>query len=459
MQSEALPLAPLPVLDLIEDRAGAPSGQPVPGANAIELDRMVMGLAPGQTLLLNGATVGDDDQPSGLARSEAVQLSAVVHRGGYTTLYFANRLRYRYLRASVTIAANVARATHGQSVPREILGSGDGSASNQPFTLQKPPLTWVSAPTATGRKSTLTIRVDDTVWDEVPSLYGLPLDSRSYVIRTGADGKSRVIFGDGICGARLPTGTGNVVATYRSGIGLAGQAPAGSLSVLMSRPLGVRGVVNPLAADGAADPEGLDDARRNAPFTVLTLGRIVSLRDYQDFARAFAGIGKAQAVPLWDGESQLVHITVAAADGTPVDKSSTLYQSLTAAITAASDGLERVQVDSFQQRYFRVAGTVSVDPRADEAAVLDAAASALRDAFTFQKRGFGQRVTSAEVGDRPCRCPWWCPAISWRSWSSTTAAPIRPAACRRSCPPRPGTGSRARSRWRSCSCSTPPGSS
>ena len=29
----------------------------------------------------------------------------------------------------------------------------------------------------------------------------------------------------------------------------------------MTRPLGIRGVANPLAATGAADPETLDDAR------------------------------------------------------------------------------------------------------------------------------------------------------------------------------------------------------
>ncbi len=48
---------------------------------------------------------------------------------------------------------------------------------------------------------------------------------------------------------------------------------------------------------------------------MLTLDRIVSLRDFEDFARAFAGIGKAQATWLWDGERRLVHLTVAASNG------------------------------------------------------------------------------------------------------------------------------------------------
>ena len=392
VQSEALPLAPLPVLDPIEDRSG---GAPE-GAFAIQLDRMVLGLSLGQAILLTGTTLDDQGTP-GLVKSEVAQLAAAIHAGGYTTLYFASRLANRYVRSTLTLTANVAPATHGQTVARDILGSGDGSAGNQRFTLQKPPLTWVSAPTDTGRKSTLTVRVNDTAWEEVPSLYGLMPDARAYAIRTGNDGSSTVVFGDGNSGARLPTGQSNVVATYRSGIGLAGQVGAASLSVLMSRPLGVKGVTNPLPANGAADPETLDGARLNAPVTVLTLGRIVSLEDYQDFARAFAGVGKAQAVALWDGQSQVVHLTVAAADGTPLDPTSMLYQSLTQAILEASDGIERVRVDGFQPRKFRVEGTLTIDPTLEAAPVLAAATAALQDAFSFARRSFGQRVTSAEV--------------------------------------------------------------
>jgi predicted phage baseplate assembly protein len=392
VQSEALPLAPLPVLDAVQDGSGAAAV----GAFAVELDRMVLGLSTGRPVLLTGTTLDDQGNP-GLVKSEAAQVAAVVHRGGYTTLYFASRLAHRYVRASLTLTANVARATHGQTVAREILGSGDGSAANQRFTLQRPPLTWVSAPTDTGRRSTLTVRVNDTAWEEVPSLYGLPHDARAYAIRTGTDGSSTVVFGDGLSGARLPSGQSNVAATYRSGIGLAGEVRAGSLSVLMSRPLGVKGVTNPLAANGAADPERLDGARANAPVTVLTLGRIVSLEDYEDFARAFAGVGKAQAVALWDGQSQVVNLTVAAADGTPLDPSSALHGSLTQALRAASDGIERVRIAGFQPRKFRVEGTLTLDPSVEATPVLAAATAALQDAFSFARRGFGQRATSAEV--------------------------------------------------------------
>jgi hypothetical protein len=387
VQSEALPLAALPVIDPLEDASATPAR----GASALELDRMVLGLRPGQVLLLSGVSLGDDGEPSGLWRSEAVTLATILHANGFTTLYFETALAWRYVRSTVTLSANVALSTHGQTVPVEILGSGDAALEKQRFTLQKAPLTWVSATTPSGRKSTLSVRVDDTEWTELPSLYGVDPESQSYTLRTNDDGRATVIF------SRLPTGTGNVVASYRSGLGLAGQVPAGSLTTLLSRPLGVKAVVNPLRATGAADPESRDSARSNAPVSVLTLERIVSLLDYENFARAFAGVGKAQAVALWDGQTQLIHLSVAAADGTPLEAGTALASGLAGAIAKASDGRQRVRVDGYLARYFRVEAGVTLDPRLESAAVLAQVEAALHAAFGFANRQFGQRVTSADV--------------------------------------------------------------
>ena len=124
-------------------------------------------------------------------------------------------------------------------------------------------------------------------WEEVPSLYGRGPAERVFTVRHTEDAEAVIQVGDGKAGARLPTGRENVRATYRSGTGLAGEVGAGALTLLKTRPYGIRAVTNPLPAGGAEDPEALEDARTNAPVTVLTLDRIVSLRDYEDFARAF----------------------------------------------------------------------------------------------------------------------------------------------------------------------------
>ncbi len=424
VQSESLPLAELPILDTVE-----------PTDRGIMLDRLALGLRVGQTLLLSGERA---DLP-GVTTSESVTLSEIVHQRGYTTLYFQAQLQNRYVRKTVAFAANVARATHGETV-REALGSGDGSQPNQRFTLRRPPLTYVSAPTASGGKSTLEVRVNGLLWQEVASLYGLSPRSESYIVRLDDDAKATVIFGDGKSGARLPTGAENVAATYRTGIGPDGEVKAGSLTLLQTRPLGVRGVTNPLAASGAQAPEQLADARANAPRTALTLDRIVSVRDFENFARAFAGIGKAQAVVLWDGQTQLVNVTVASASGGPVDPQSDLYKNLVKAMNNARDPYQRLDVHSFIPRTFSLDAGLLVDARAVSADVF-AAANAILAAFAFSQRSFGQPVTAAEITATLQGVPGVV-AVDLNSLTLDNAANVgpQPAPILRAAPSRVGAG-------------------
>jgi len=382
VQSERLTLIDLPIQEPI-----------AAGATALVLDRLVPGLQVGRQLILSGERA---DLP-GVSGSEVVTLADIIHDHGYTTLYFASALQYGYRRQSVVLTGNVARATHGETV-REALGNGDGSLANQRFVLKKPPLTYVSAPTPSGGKSTLDLRVDGLLWQEVFTLYGLAPRNENYIVRIDDDGKATVIFGDGKQGARLPTGQENVVATYRSGIGPDGEVSAGSLTLLQTRPLGIRGVTNPLPASGAQAPEQLAGARTNAPLTVLTLDRIVSLQDFEDFARAFAGIGKAQATLLWNGQTRHVHITIASAGGTPVDATSDLFKNLRTAMDAARDPLQHLEIVTFRPRTFSLDAGVLVDaPRYVPADVLAQVTAALLTAFAFAARSFAQPVTAAEV--------------------------------------------------------------
>jgi hypothetical protein len=329
--------------------------------------------------------------------AESATLKALEAAGEHhSRLVLTGLLDQVYDRTTVTVYANVAPATHGES-KREIVGSGDASQAFQRFTLKQTPLTYVSAPTPSGAASTLDVRVNDIRWDEAPSLYALDGREQRYVTRQADDGKVTVQFGDGLTGSRLPSGSDNVVATYRVGTGLAGMVQAEQLSLLMTRPLGVKGVINPLPASGAADPEELDDARQNAPFTVRTLDRIVSLQDYEDFARAFAGIGKAQATLLWDGEKRLVHVTVAAADAGAVDPDSPLYQNLQQAMAEAGDPGQRFQVDSYRPRLFALTARILVDSRYLAEQVFAAVQGTLEQTFAFEIRAFGQPVTQSEV--------------------------------------------------------------
>jgi hypothetical protein len=315
-----------------------------------------------------------------------------------TKVKLQEALQNSYDRTTFAANANVALATHGETKD-EVLGSGDASQPYQHFTLQQPPLTFVHGSSASGTESTLQLRVNDVLWHETPTLFGRSPRDRVFVTRTDDDGKTTVQFGDGVTGARLPDGQENVRATYRNGIGLEGLVKAEQLSLLLSRPLGVKAVTNPTNAEGAADRESLADARANAPLTVLTLDRIVTLRDYQDFVRCYAGVAKALATWTWDGHTRGVFITVAGPAGAEINLAGDFGANLMAAIRQAGDPFVPVQIKSYQKNaaLFRLSARVKIDSDYETASVLAAVEAALRTKFSFDVRSFGQPVASSEV--------------------------------------------------------------
>ena len=376
--------AQLPVADAILDK-------PVSGGS-LTLDGAYLSLAVGQLVAVTG--VRADKQ--GETASEVVSIAALSLVDGYTALTFNPQLTGTYVRSTVTVNANVAPATHGQTTT-QILGSGDASQTFQSFRLSQTPLTYVSAATPSAAASTLVVRVNGVAWTEVGWLYGSGPADQVYTVLAGADGKTYVRFGDGVTGACLPTGTNNIQATYRYGIGRPGVARAGQISTLLSRPLGLKAVINPLASTGGTDPETIDQARPNAPVSVMTLSRIVSLEDAGNFAAASAGIAKAAVNWVWDGTRYVACVTVAGVDGASVPFGSPQYTSLLKAMTAASDGTLPLALCSYVARTFTIAATITPDPALVPASVLAAVTSALTTTFSFASRSFGQPVFASEV--------------------------------------------------------------
>jgi Baseplate J-like protein len=338
----------------------------------------------------------DDETISEIAFIDDEPSTAITHDRDRTTLQLASPLANVYDRATVRLNANVAATTHGESV-RELLGSGDATLAYQSFVLRQPPLTYVSAETPSGRASTLKIYVNDVLWQEAPFFYGRGPTERIYILRQDDDGRTTVRFGDGVNGARLPTGQNNVRAEYRKGSGVAGLVQAGQLSQLVSRPLGLKEAVNPEAAEGAEDVETRDAARENAPLTVLTLDRAVSLQDYEDFARTFAGIAKAQAVWVWDGRKRTVFITVAGPDGAAIDENGAVAAQLKAALREYGDPYVPFTVKSYRQAQFQIHGTITIDADHVIETVMAAVTADLSTRYAFDARAFGQPVALSQT--------------------------------------------------------------
>lgn len=385
LQSELKPLALIPIEDSI----------PADNSQTLELNGFVGGLNQDQQVILSDLEIGG----SGKLVSEVITLDKIEHEliiGGCTRITFSPALRHVYKRDTVTLNANIALATHGETV-QEVLGSGDATQTYQTFILKQPPLTHVSASTPNGVVSTLSIRVNDILWHEADTFFEKGPSERIYIIRTNDAGETIVKFGNGITGARLPTGQNNVRAVYRKGLGTSGLLDAGQLNMLMSRPLGLKETINPHPSTGADDPESYTEAQRNAPLHVLTLERVVSLRDYEDFCRAFGGIAKASAVPAVDSQGKTVLITVAGPNGVRITSDNPVYQNLLQALAVVADPLSRFRVVSHRTVNFRMAGKVKVDPDFIAKKVLSEIDNILRTTFSYDAREFGQPVVLSEV--------------------------------------------------------------
>ncbi len=205
----------------------------------------------------------------------------------------------------VKLYGNIVKASRGETVSEEILGSGDGSESNQSFTLKKSPLTYLSAPgiNEQGVASTLKVYVDGLEWKEAASFYNAGPSDEIYILRQDDEGKTSVIFGDGQRGSRLPSGTDNVTARYRYGAGKA-VPPVGGITQLGKPVKGLTSVRSPVKGSGGEDAESAGKIAQYGPRSALLLGRVVSMDDILVAACRVSGVRAAQAEWRWNGERQ-----------------------------------------------------------------------------------------------------------------------------------------------------------
>jgi hypothetical protein len=324
-----------------------------------------------------------------------------IKQADSTSVQLESSLRNIYDRSSVTVYGNVVSATHGQTIENEVLGSVDIRQGNNSFMLKQKPLTYTSSIAAEeGTPDTLTVQVNQVAWQQAVSLHDQSASERVYVVRHDSQDNTIIIFGDGFQGAHVPGGREHITATYRVGSGTAGNVPAGSLTLLRTRPPGIQQVTNPLPASGGRDVEAPDMAGINAPRHIQTLQRIVSLSDYERFTQIFAGIDKVQARSLWNGRARLLHITVAGENGAPVQSDSRLYAELQAAINAAvTSPAPVVHIDTFEPLLIQIRATLVLAAASASRAssIVTEATQTLATSFGFYARELGQPLALAQV--------------------------------------------------------------
>ncbi len=313
----------------------------------------------------------------------------------YLVLHLRTQAALNLASQSAMLLGNVAQASHGETVKNEVVGDGDAAIGFQQFTLTKKPVTFIPSARPGGVQNTLQVQVNNVRWKEVPSFYDQAPTDQVYTTRMADDGTMTVQFGDGKNGARSPSGRGNIVATYRQGLGLSGRVGANTLTTLLDRPVGLKSARNPAPASGGADPEVLATAKQHAPTTVRTFGRAVSLRDFADLVTATGEVAKARATWVWNGETRVVHLTIAGQQGgtfLPTD-----LARIHASLTTQRDPHHALLLDNYRRVPVVVTATLRVADTHVAATVEAAARAALLTALSFEGLEFGQPLHLSDL--------------------------------------------------------------
>lgn len=200
---------------------------------------------------------------------------------------------------TVAVYGNLVDASQGKAERDAVLGNGDQRQSWQTFPLPAAPLTYfLAAGAMPAHAPALEVWVDARLWTRVDAFHGHGPKDTIYIVREDSEGRSFIQFGDGVTGARLPSGLNNVRAAYRSGVGAHGPIKPGAAPTASDRPPGFDKLSLAGIVSGGAAPEDGAKAREAAPGKVQSLGRLVSIADYESETLALPGVVAAGAA--WD---------------------------------------------------------------------------------------------------------------------------------------------------------------
>ena len=404
--------------ELLTLQNNLPLPEPLAGATLI-LAGQYPRLDKGQTVVVRGKRINPaTQQPAETLTAEEAVLSqkpVVDADNNITTVILQKALQGQYARASAVLLANVVDATQGETVRDEVLGSGDGTALES-FPLKKKPLTYLPATDPEGLaavQSTLLVTVNGVRWNEQPTLFESAADAQDYTTSVDDQGQTTVIFGDGIFGAKPPTGKDNIHARYRKGLGTSGNVAVDAVSQLLDSIPGLQKVTNPQPSQGGTDRESIEQIRANAPASLRTFGRAVSAADYAALALSFPGVAKASAAwvlrdPL-TGKAVVqpyMHLTVATADQTPLSEQLTFARSLRNFLDRRRDPNVPLRLSDFAPVYVDVVVSVDIDDRYPRQATISKVQKALSPSpnpggppgyFAFERLQFGQSIHLSDL--------------------------------------------------------------
>ncbi|MGH8051483.1 MAG: hypothetical protein ACREPB_12560 [Arenimonas sp.] len=269
---------------------------------------------------------------------------------------------FEYDVSTIDVFGNIVDASQGKTLDRLAIGSGDARSLFQSFALPKAPLTYLfDAARTPAQTPALDVYVDDILWKRLDTLFNAGPKCQVYIVREDSEGNSVVQFGDGKTGARLPTGRSNIVAGYRVGIGAHGVLKQGSKPQATGKLDGLDKVFLPVDVTTGADPESADNARLAAPAKLQSLGRLVSLADYEAETRMLPNVLKANARWAAPEGTPLIALTVLTQSGSSADLAQ-IRDALTAYSRCRGPARHPVLAINGHKQFVHVDAMIGYDP-------------------------------------------------------------------------------------------------
>lgn len=281
-------------------------------------------------------------------------------------------------------------AIQGVQYVSEAVAVSNG-AINQAYQLQNNPVSGNSF------QVLVDLGLGPQAWTYVTTLVGQGPNALVYTNFVDANQNFYIVFGDGVNGYVPPLGS-PITATYQTNSGALGNVGANTINVYlnpppgMNRVAGISAVTNPLAASGGAYQESIQSIQTQAPASLQTLYRGITVSDINTLAMNLAGFTWASAVEV---TYQLVNLYMAPNGG------GALSSLQVAAVQSAMSSIvmANTTVNVLSPTYVPVDISVNVNAFANfsNLATQQLIINALDNYLALANTGFGFRVTLGEV--------------------------------------------------------------
>ena len=283
-------------------------------------------------------------------------------------------------------------AVQGVEYVSENVAVSNGSV-NQAYVLQNNPVS--------GGSFTVYVNTNPTIgavaWTFVQTLVGQSPNALVYTNFVDANQNFYIVFGDGVNGYVPPLGS-PITCTYYTNSGPLGNVGANTINTYLNPPVGsprvtgITGITNPAAASGGAAQESIQSVQAQAPASLTTLYRGITVTDINNLARNLSGYVWASAVEV---TYQLVNLYMAPTGG------GALNSIQVAAVQSYMTGIvmANTTVNVLSPSYVPVdiQANVTALPQYSNLAVQQTVISNLINYFALTNTGFGFRVTLGEI--------------------------------------------------------------